>query len=142
MAVGKKLDFQLCPASRTVEFPQYYPVAVKGTRAHIDFPVFRVSFINQGIKLPVLFMVAKLMATGTLNDALMAFLHNIEMLLKRHEGETFAVISHGVTIRIIYAVLTGLSAEEVSSKNYEFLCSLFFKKAGDKIELEKAWGID
>jgi len=63
----------------------------------------------------------------------------IEDLLTRHEGETFAIVSHGVTIRIIHAVLLGLSEEEVNSMRYPFLVTLFFKKDGDKIELEKVW---
>jgi broad specificity phosphatase PhoE len=65
----------------------------------------------------------------------------IRELLERNEGKTIAVVCHGVTMRIIYSVLAGLTAEQVNGKAYPFLCALFFKKHGDKIELEKAWDV-
>jgi len=66
----------------------------------------------------------------------------IEGLFRKHEGETFAVVAHGSLMKIIYSVLREISIEEIAGKQYNPLCALFFKKDGDKIVLEKSWGIE
>ena len=62
-------------------------------------------------------------------------------LFRKHEGETFAVVSHGTLIKIMISDLTGEPLGSGRGTKLEFLAALFFKKDGDKIELEKEWGV-
>lgn len=65
----------------------------------------------------------------------------IRELLRRHEGESFAVVAHGSLMKIACSSLTGTPIEELSARGYRPLCAMFFKKDGDKILLEKSWGV-
>jgi broad specificity phosphatase PhoE len=63
-------------------------------------------------------------------------------LFDKHEGRTFVVVSHGTLLRVVYASLTGVSIQEAYKKGeIPFLTAMFFKKDGDKIVLEKTWGM-
>ena len=64
-------------------------------------------------------------------------------LLQRHEGKTFAIVAHGIVNRVICAVFTGISIKELLMDwEIGFLATLFFKKNGDKIDLEKTIGVE
>lgn len=66
----------------------------------------------------------------------------IKGLLEKHEGETFAVVAHLVLIKVVYSALVGIPLEELRKKRMDFLDTLFFKKDGDKIVLEKSWCVE
>lgn len=63
----------------------------------------------------------------------------ITELFRKHKGETFAVVAHGVVNRVVLASLTGIDTQEAFQTKVGFLSALFFKKDGDKIEVEKVW---
>lgn len=63
----------------------------------------------------------------------------LRSLFERHEGETFVVVAHGSLLKIVCSTLTGQPIKEISRREYPPLCAMFFKKDGDKIELEKEW---
>lgn len=65
----------------------------------------------------------------------------LEMLMKRHEGETFAVVAHGSLIKAMRSVLVHKEVRDWKSARLRFLAAIFFKKDGDKIEVEKEWGV-
>jgi broad specificity phosphatase PhoE len=65
----------------------------------------------------------------------------IRELIRKHEEETFVVVAHGIVMRVIYSELVGTAVEELFRRKMEFLSSIFFKKDGDKIEVEKTWGV-
>jgi broad specificity phosphatase PhoE len=62
-------------------------------------------------------------------------------LFRRHEGETFAVVAHGSLMKIVYSALTGTDMEGIVRKRLEPLSAMFFKRDGDKIEVERSWGV-
>ena len=62
-------------------------------------------------------------------------------LFRRHEGKAFAVVAHGSLMKIVYSALTGAELRDVAGTEYEPLSAMFFKKDGDKIVLERSWGV-
>jgi alpha-ribazole phosphatase len=64
----------------------------------------------------------------------------IRKLFRKHEGETFAVVAHGSLMKIVYSTLMGIPVEGIFRNMYEPLYTIFFKRHGDRIEVEKSWG--
>jgi broad specificity phosphatase PhoE len=52
--------------------------------------------------------------------------------------ETFAVVLHGALLHIIYSILMKVPFEKTYNLKHPFLCTFYFKKEVDKIELEKS----
>jgi broad specificity phosphatase PhoE len=65
----------------------------------------------------------------------------LKRLMKRHEGETIAFVIHGAFIKIVYSTFMGVDITKTSDMNVDFLGGILFKKDGDKIEIEREWGI-
>jgi broad specificity phosphatase PhoE len=62
----------------------------------------------------------------------------LEGLFKKYEGETFVVVLHGALLHIVYSLLMKVPFEKTYNLKHPFLCTFYFKKEGDKIELEKS----
>jgi broad specificity phosphatase PhoE len=73
---------------------------------------------------------------GQARDRLMPV---IESLMKRYEGETFAVVAHGALLKIVHSCLLGVPIQRFYGMSFPFLGAFFFKKEGNKIRLEKEW---